>query len=224
MRPAESRAGARPVEIVLASSSPRRRELLARAGVPFRAVSPDIDERPRRAEPPAAFAQRVAREKAAAVARRLGASRGPRRTIGCDTIVVLAGQILGKPRSAADARRMLRRLSGRTHQVISGVAVLSEAPGRRPRTRSRAVATEVRFRRLSEKEIRAYVASGDPMDKAGAYGIQEGAAHFVRWIRGSYSNVVGLPLVELLDLLHRAGGPPAAGSRRIGLGCTMPRG
>ena len=188
-------------DLVLASGSPRRRELMARAGLRFRVLVPDIDETPRAGEQPAAFARRAARDKALAVAGKLGAAAAARLVVGCDTIVVAGGRILGKPRNAADARRMLRMLDGRTHQVMSGIAVVADAPGCRRRCRARTVATDVVFRRLSAAEISAYVASGDPMDKAGAYGIQEGAAHLVRAIRGSYTNVVGLPMAELLDLI-----------------------
>lgn len=191
----------KPPEIVLASGSPRRRELLARAGFVFRVVVPGIDETPRVGERPAAFARRAALDKAKSVADRLDPPRRTRIAIGCDTIVVVGRRILGKPRDAADARRMLRTLGGRTHQVMSGIAVVADAPGRPRRCRARTVSTDVAFRRLGAAEIAAYVASGDPMDKAGAYGIQEGAAHLVRSVHGSYTNVVGLPMAELLDLL-----------------------
>jgi len=199
----------RTVDLVLASGSPRRRELLARAGLAFRVVVPDIDETPRPGELPAAFARRAALDKALAVADRLGPARRARAAIGCDTIVVLGRRILGKPRDAAAARRMLRALSGRMHQVMSGIAVVVDAPGRPRRRVSRTIATDVVFRRLGAAEIEAYIASGDPMDKAGAYGIQEGAAHMVRGIRGSYTNVVGLPMAELLALLAAATRGPA---------------
>ncbi len=190
-------------EIVLASGSPRRRELLARAGLEFRVVVSGIDETPRPGELPAAFARRAALDKAKCVADRLGAPRRARAVIGCDTIVVVGRRILGKPRDAADARRMLRALSGRTHQVMSGIAVVADAPDRPRRCRARTISTDVVFRRLAAAEVEAYIAGGDPMDKAGAYGIQEGAAHMIRGIRGSYTNVVGLPMAELLALLDR---------------------
>ena len=194
-------SGARD-ELVLASASPRRRSLLAGAGLRFRVKPAGVDEIPRRGETPAAFARRAAADKALAVARRLGAPRGGRRRVlGCDTIVVLGRRILGKPRDAAEARRMLRALSGRAHRVMTGLALVTQSPGRPDRLRSQVVATRVEFRRLPAAEIAAYVRSGDPMDKAGAYGIQEGAAHFVRAVRGSYTNVVGLPMAEVLELL-----------------------
>lgn len=201
---AQGRGGAAGFDLVLASGSPRRRELLARAGLAFRVIVPDIDETPRPGELPAAFAKRAALDKARAVADRLGSPACSREVVGCDTIVVVGRRILGKPRDAADARRMLRALSGRTHQVMSGIAVVVDAPGSPRRCVARTIATDVVFRRLGAAEIEAYIASGDPMDKAGAYGIQEGAAHMVRGIRGSYTNVVGLPMAELLALLGPA--------------------
>ena len=192
-------------EIILASTSPRRRAMLRAAGLRFRVEPPGVEERPRRGESPVAFARRAALDKARAVAERLNASSRPRVVVGCDTIVVLGRRILGKPRDAAEARRMLRALSGRTHCVISGLAVLAETAPGRWRARSRVVSTAVEFRRLGAAEIEAYIRGGDPMDKAGAYGIQEGAFHMVRSVRGSYTNVVGLPMAELLEML---GTPP----------------
>lgn len=190
-------------ELILASASPRRRELLAALGRPFQVIAPDIDETPRPGERPHAYARRAAAEKAAAVAARLPARTGaPRIVIGCDTIVAVGDRILGKPCDAAEARRMLRALSGRWHCVISGLCVLFEGPNGAWRERTLAVATRVRFRRLSRDEIAAYVASGEPMDKAGAYAIQGGAAGMVAEIRGSYTNVVGLPLAELIQMLR----------------------
>lgn len=191
-------------DLVLASASPRRRELLATLRRPFMVEVPDIDETPAPGESPAAYARRAAAEKAAAVAARLqsrGPKAAPRIVIGCDTDVVLDGRILGKPRDAAEARRMLRALSGRRHRVISGLCVLRETRDGAWREQTAVVITEVRFRRVSRAEIEAYVASGDPMDKAGAYAIQGGAAGMVAAIRGSYTNVVGLPLAELAAML-----------------------
>lgn len=194
------RAGAN-LDIVLASSSPRRRAFLRALGWPYRAVAPDIDETPRSGETPATHARRAAIEKALAVARQLPPAARPRVVIGCDTVVAIGDRWLGKPRDAAEAVRMLRQLSGRAHRVISGLALVFQRPGRRDRRWSRVVQSTVVFRRLSPAEIDAYVASGEPMDKAGAYGIQEGAALFVRSVRGSYTNIVGLPIAELLDEL-----------------------
>jgi septum formation protein len=191
---------------ILASSSPRRRELLSRLGHPFRVIEPAIAESPRPGERPADFARRAATEKAAAAAR-LPPQRGgaPRTIIGCDTVVALADRIFGKPRTAAEARRMLRALSGRRHRVISGLCVLRERASGSWRRQTRTVSTEVIFRRLFPGEIVAYVATGEPMDKAGAYAIQGGAAAMVVAIHGSYTNVVGLPLAELVEMLRQQG-------------------
>ena len=182
-------------EIILASASPRRRELLAQLGIPFTVRVSGIEERPWPGERPASYALRNAADKARAVA--AGLPPGANATIiSADTIVVLGDEILEKPADAADAARMLRRLSGRGHEVITGLVVL--APGRE---RGLAVRTEVVFRPLSDDDIEAYVATGEPMDKAGAYAIQGGAAGFVTATNGSYTNVVGLPVEELRRLL-----------------------
>ena len=175
--------------LILASGSPRRRELLATLGHSFAVVVPEIDETPLPGERPRAFAERMAEEKAAAV-------DGEGVVVAADTIVVLGDKILGKPVDAADAREMLRLLSGRPHEVVTGVCVRS-----RNRTMVFSVGTEVVFRTLEEAEIKAYAATGEPMDKAGAYAIQGGAAHMVCAINGSYTNVVGLPLCELHEAL-----------------------
>ncbi len=199
-----ARRSSHDYEWILASTSPRRRELLAALGRPFAIIAPTVDEIPVPGESPAGYARRAAAEKAAAVAARLPPRRpnqARRIVIGCDTDVVLGTRILGKPRDAADARRMLRALSGRWHRVISGLCVLRETAGGAWRERTIVVATEVRFRRISRSEIERYVASGEPMDKAGAYAIQGGAAGMVAAIRGSYTNVVGLPLAELTAIL-----------------------
>lgn len=176
--------------LILASASPRRRELLATLGVDFRVVVPEIDETPLPHEKPRTFAERMAEEKARAVA-----EAGI--IIAADTIVVQNEMILGKPSDAAHAREMLSALSGNTHEVITSVCVKSAV-----RTVVFSVSTEVVFRPLEQAEIDAYVASGCPMDKAGAYAIQGGAAHMVRAINGSYTNVVGLPLCELHETLN----------------------
>lgn len=182
--------------LILASASPRRAELLAQIGVPFEVVPADIDETPKPGEAPEAYVERLAREKALAVA---GAeSRLP--VLGSDTSVVIGGDILGKPDSPASARSMLQRLSGSTHQVITAVAVA--VPGR---CHCRVVTTNVTFRPLSQAEIHAYVASGEPFDKAGGYGIQGLGGIFVCELKGSYSAVVGLPLCETAELLAEAG-------------------
>jgi len=185
-------------DIVLASASPRRAELLESAGVRFNVVAGHIDETPLPGEQPAEHVLRLAREKAAEVARR----ESGRYFIGADTIVVCDGEIMGKPRDDADAARMLRKLAGRTHQVITGFAVFDQTA---ERIITSVVSTDVAFKELSDTEIVAYVATGCPLDKAGAYAIQGGAAYMVARINGSYTNVVGLPLCEVVGVLREFG-------------------
>ena len=184
--------------IVLASASPRRSELLATAGIAFSIVPGDIDETPLPNEEPLAHVLRLAEGKA-----REAASRAEGRFfIGADTIVLCDGEILGKPADDAAATAMLQKLSGRMHHVITGFAVFDRESGRVNR---QSVSTEVYFRPLSATEIATYVASGCPLDKAGAYAIQGGAAGMVTRINGSYTNVVGLPLCEVVELLRELG-------------------
>ena len=185
-------------KVILASASPRRRELLALAGVPFDiVVSPAQEPAPDVNEHPAAYAARMARLKAAAVAEMHPAAV----VLGADSVVAVGETILGKPADAADALRMLRLLSGRSHQVVTGCALF--APGREPEIFT--VATDVTMGVVSEDRLAAYVATGEPMDKAGAYAIQGGAAAFVTTICGSYTNVVGLPLAEVVEVLRTWG-------------------
>jgi septum formation protein len=184
--------------IVLASASPRRAELLESAGIRFVVVPGHIDETPFPGEQPVDHVVRLAREKAAEVARR----EESRFFVAADTIVLCDGEIMGKPRDNGDARRMLAKLSNRVHQVITGFAVLDATTNR---TIIRAVSTDVTFKPLSEGEIDAYVATGCPLDKAGAYAIQGGAAYMVERIAGSYTNVVGLPLCEVVAALRELG-------------------
>lgn len=186
-------------DIVLASASPRRRELLAQLGVRFRVCVADVDETPRAGESATDYAARLAVDKALAGAARDG---GTLPALGADTTVVVDGAIVGKPADAADAARMLSRLSGREHVVVSAVA-LARAGSATVRVSS----TRVRFRTLSAHDIARYVATGEPLDKAGAYGIQGFGAALVAWIEGSYSGVVGLPLAETAELLAAAGVP-----------------
>lgn len=181
--------------IVLASASPRRTELMTLAGLQFSVVPADICEDVLPGEAPAEHVMRLSREKADAVA---GITEG-RFFIGADTVVVLDGAILGKPVDEADADRMLRALSGRDHEVVTGFTVFDKVSCIHI---SRSVSTEVTFKTLEEKEISSYIASGCPMDKAGAYAIQGGAVHFVRSISGSYTNVIGLPMTELYEVLQ----------------------
>lgn len=191
------------MRLVLASRSPRRADLLTRAGYRFEVAPADIDERRREGEAPRELVRRLAREKAAAVAPR---HRGAV-VLGADTLVVVDGAVLGKPDGAAAAAAMLRRLSGRAHEVLTGVA-LHGADGWRDGVQS----TRVVFRALSPEDVAWYVATGESADKAGAYSIQGRASRFVTRIEGSYTNVVGLP-VELVDGLLRefaGGGSPDA--------------
>lgn len=183
--------------IVLASASPRRSELLELAGVSFRVAPADIPEEPLPGEEAVTHALRLAEEKARTAAERESSGRF---FVGADTIVVLDGRIMGKPVDAADAVQMLSDLSGRTHEVVTAYAVLDKQSGVCVK---RAVRTQVVFKLLSQQEIGDYVKTGCPLDKAGAYAIQGGAAHFVREIHGSYTNVVGLPTCELVETLHQ---------------------
>ena len=196
-------ATARAPALLLASRSPRRADLLRTLGVEFRLVDVEVDETPGRHEAPDAYVRRLAREKARAGQAAAPAASPP--VLAADTTVVLDGEILGKPLDDADARAMLARLAGRPHEVLTGVAVLDG----RGLLVDTVVATRVRFRALTPAEIAAYVASGEPLDKAGAYGIQGLGGALVERIEGSYSNVVGLPLAETLALLDAAGVPHA---------------
>ena len=184
--------------LILASASPRRRELLGSLGLAFEVVVAGIDERPWPGEKPASYALRNAAEKAREVWARRG---GEVRILAADTIVVMDEHILEKPEDAEHATAMLRQLSGRSHEVITGVC-LFEARDEGLREWGDAVRTAVHFRALTEAEIAAYVATGEPMDKAGSYAIQGGAAAFVDGYEGSYSNVVGLPLETVERLLR----------------------
>ena len=184
--------------IILASASPRRLELLAAAGVEFDVFAGAVPEEPLPGEEPEDHVLRLARDKALDVAARVDGGF----FIGADTIVVCDGEIMGKPADVADAERMLRRLSGIAHSVITGFAVYDKA---RDGLLCEAVTTRVFFKQLRDDEIRNYIATGCPFDKAGAYAIQGGAAHMVKRIEGSYTNVVGLPLCEVVEALRRIG-------------------
>jgi septum formation protein len=187
------------MKLVLASTSPRRRELLARIGiVPARLAAPDIDEMPLKGEAPRAYVARLAENKALAV------ERAPDEIVlAGDTTVAVGRRILEKPIDEADLRRMLGLMSGRRHHVFSGVCVIG--PDGRPRVR--VADTIVAFKALSPAEIDWYVASGEGMGKAGGYAIQGKAEAFVRYLAGSHSNVVGLPIFETRALLTSAGLP-----------------
>ena len=194
------------IDWVLASGSPRRQELLAAMGVPYRVVVPNVAEDALAGEAPATLAVRLSAAKAQAAAEQVAAGASLARPgailIAADTLVALEGEVLGKPAGAAEARIMLERLRGRTHRVYSGLAVLDLAAGRR--VYSLAV-TPVAMRSYADAEIQAYVESGDPLDKAGAYGIQSGAFAPVARIDACYTNVMGLPMCHLYRVLRRWG-------------------
>ncbi|GLX13318.1 Maf-like protein [Pseudomonas straminea] len=181
--------------LYLASASPRRRELLAQIGVPFTTHVVPIDETAQPGEAPAAYVERLARAKAQAALATL-ADRRDAVVLGSDTAVVLDGRILGKPVDREDALVTLGALSGREHQVLTAVALVSDS-----RAEARVVTSTVCFKPLDRKQIEAYWATGEPRDKAGSYGIQGLAAVFVSQMQGSYSAVVGLPLCETAELL-----------------------
>ena len=186
------------MDIILASQSPRRRELLERMGLTgFRVVSPNVDENLGEELPPAELVSRLSRLKAGAVAAQAGADA---LVIAADTVVALEGTILGKPADERDAFRMLSALSGVRHQVYTGVTVL-----RGEESFTEYEVTGVAFRELSEEEIEDYIRTGEPMDKAGAYGIQGYGALFIEGIQGDYYNVMGLPVCRLGRLLDRLG-------------------
>ena len=178
--------------LILASSSPRRAELLRAAGIPFEMFPVDVDEAVRRLEPPGEHVRRLAREKAGAAF----AYNPDAVVLAADTIVTVGGEIMGKPRDADDAIRMLRLLSGREHEVLTGVALVA-----RRGVVVEVARTRVWFNPLNETEITDYIATGEPLDKAGGYGIQGFASRYIDRIQGSYSNVVGLPVALVYRLL-----------------------
>jgi septum formation protein len=187
-----------PTSLVLASASPRRRDLLSQLGLRFTVAAADLDETPLAGEVADAYVLRLAREKARAVAQRFPGAW----VLAADTTVALGPELLGKPGDAAEAREMLSRLSGRTHSVYTGVALAGRADV------ATVVRTGVTFRTLSAAEIGWYVETGEPMDKAGAYAVQGVGAMFIERIDGSYTNVVGLPLSTLFLMMRRAGIDP----------------
>ena len=185
------------MKLVLASQSPRRKELLGRLGLEFTTKASQVDEEAFSAATPEELVKTLSREKARWVAQRESEDAI---VIGADTVVVLDGDVLGKPGSQAQAREMLRRLSGRVHQVYTGVSVCQG-----DFTVTQVEATQVRFRPLTEEEIHCYVRSGEPMDKAGAYGLQGLGALLVEGVEGDYTNVVGLPICRLGHILLQFG-------------------
>lgn len=211
-------AGYPSAMLYLASRSPRRNELLARLGVPFRTLDLQVPEVRGSGEAAAAYVQRVAADKARAGLARVGDDVDAV-VLGSDTEVVLGDRVFGKPVDAADAAAMLQALSGRTHRVVTVVALAGHG-----RLRSVTVESEVTFATMTAGEIAAYVASGEPMDKAGAYAIQGGAERYIRHLSGSYSGVMGLPLQQTAQLLREftaadgetAGHPPATAAMRMG--------
>jgi septum formation protein len=190
------------VRLILASASPRRAELLRAAGFDFEVIVPDVDESVRDREAPSGYVRRLAAEKSAAVARHVGknspeARENPLVILGADTTVVVDGEILGKPRGDDEVAAMLRKVSGKRHKVMTGISLRQGAY-----EVGRVETTEVTFQTLSDAEVDWYVASGEGRDKAGAYAIQGRAARFIPRIEGSYSNVVGLPVAAVAELLR----------------------
>lgn len=208
------------LKILLASTSPRRRELIGWAGWPHRITSVEVDETPRPAEDPAEYVLRLARIKALAAATR---AEPGEIVLAADTTVADGGQILGKPRDAAEAESMLRQLRNRTHQVLTAITLLNPASGR---LEADLCISNVPMRDYSDAEMNAYIASGDPLDKAGAYAIQNGAFRPVTAFSGCYACVVGLPLCHLQRTLSRFGfSPPgevsSACQQHLGYTCPI---
>ncbi len=190
-------------KIILASASPRRAEILRNAGFEFSVISADVDESLRAGESAPVYVERLAREKANAAAARLRSmNQNSGIIVAADTTVVLDGEILGKPESAEDAHRMLRSLSGKWHEVFTGLAVLPLAAAA-PQEQLLVEQTRVQFAKLCENEIDDYVATGEPFDKAGAYAIQGLGGKFIPRIEGCYFNVMGLPLARLYEALRK---------------------
>ncbi len=187
------------MRLILGSTSPRRAQILRDAGLAFSTISSAVDETPIPGEVPTELVQRLSSAKAELVAAR---SVGPAIVIAADTVVVLEGQVLGKPRSTDDARHMLEKLSGRTHSVVTGVSLIRLPDAER---RTFVETTLVHFDRLTANEITRYLATEEPHDKAGAYAIQGRAGRYIPRIEGCYYNVVGLPLARLLSELHELG-------------------
>ncbi len=185
--------------LILASASPRRQRLLREAGFEFESRAPDVDETPLAGEGPGTMAERLARAKTGAVE-----ARDDRVVLGADTVVVIGDLTLGKPRDSAEAREMLRRLAGNTHRVLTGYALRCG-----DEICSGVEESRVRLRAIEPSEVPAYVATGEPLDKAGGYALQGDAARFVESIEGSRSNVIGLPIEVVLPLLARFGVRPA---------------
>jgi septum formation protein len=195
------------VRFILASASPRRRELLAAVGLDFEVIPSSVPEIHQPGESPEEYVARLSRDKAGAIA----AKHPERWVIAADTTVLLGDELLEKPADAPDAERMLASIAGRTHVVYTGVTLQNAAAGHHE---TRVAESEVRMLPLSEREIAWYVATGEPLDKAGAYAVQGIGAMFIDSVHGSYTNVVGLPLALLYQMLKRAGIDPLAAAGR----------
>ena len=211
---------ASPCRLLLASGSPRRRELVRWLGLPVRVQPPQVDERLRAGEAPAAYVRRLAQTKARALAAQAAADEI---ILAADTAVVHGTRILGKPRDAREAAAMLRSLAGRSHEVLTGFALLWPA---RQRAEARVVTSPVHMRALTPAEIRAYVASRDPLDKAGAYAAQNTAFRPVERVEGCFANVVGLPVCAVAQVLMAWGCPPVRGlvprcAQAFGYNCAI---
>lgn len=184
--------------LILASTSPTRKELMNRLGIPFGIEASSYEEDMTIKLEPQALAKQLSYGKAAAVACKYADAV----VIGADTFAVHKGKLLGKPKDAEDAKRILKGLSGKTHDVITGFTIIDTKSGKKV---SKAIVTKVRFRRLSESEIDGYIKTGEPMNKAAAYGMLGAAASFVEYIEGDWANIVGLPLAHLVKELHKFG-------------------
>lgn len=185
-------------DFILASASPRRKELLGRMGLDFEILVSEADESAVSKDIPVnLYVQELALLKASATAKQAGRKAI---IIAADTVVTLDGAVLGKPKDAGDAYDMLKALSGRKHEVYTGICVMRKSDAK---TVCKSVGTEVKFKELTDEKIRAYIASGEPMDKAGAYGIQGKGSMLIEGINGDYFNVVGLPIAELSDILEK---------------------
>lgn len=195
------------MKLILASGSPRRAEILRQAGIAFEVFTVPVDESRGAGEPPMAYVRRLAEAKVRAVAEGGASAEAPAWAVGADTVVLVDGLVLGKPASAAEARRMLESLSGRTHEVLTGIAVLRLPEGA---AQVELESTKVTIAPLSKEEIEDYIATGEPFGKAGAYAIQGRAGRFVTRIEGCYFNIVGLPLGRLYRMLRGLGWPGAA--------------
>ncbi len=198
------------MRLILASASPRRAEILRNAGFAFEIFPADVDETPRPDERAEDYVRRLAEEKARVAIKGFAHNETPVIVIAADTTVVAGGQMLGKPESREDARRMLRLMSGQTHEVLTGISVIRSSDGY---AASHVEITRVSFAELSESEIEEYIASGEPFDKAGGYGIQGIAGKYVTRIEGCYFNVMGLPLSRLSSLVQALQSPVAPNNK-----------